>query len=241
MKKVLIPLVFLGFCLIFSSCTFFKISDENKLYGDEKTTLKAEGEPVSKVYDLKSFSAIDCSIVCDIIYTQGSDRVEIKAPENVLEKIEVDVDEGGLLNVSLNGYKYRDNRGKNKITLLVSSTVLDNVTIRGAADFSAPEGIRGETFSFEIKGAGDADIDGLEVETANFGVKGAGDISVERLNCKSLSLVVSGAGDCEFSGSAEAADINVSGAGDVDISELNTSSLQTNISGVGTIHRPDGK
>lgn len=243
MKRFLVFLVFCGaFASVYPSCTFFKVTDKSILQGGEeiRTVLKAEGESVSKVYALNSFSAIDCGTVCDIVYTQGPDKVELKAPENILEKIVVDVDESGVLSVNfVEGFRYSDNHKKTKITLIVSSPVLEDVIIRGAADFKVPEGIKGGSFSLEVRGAGDVDIAGLDVSKADFIIKGAGDIDVEDLSCEEFDLDISGAGDCEISGTAEKGSIKVSGAGDVDVTELKVGSLQSEVHGVGTIHRPN--
>jgi len=238
MKMFLSSLVLLSLPLL-SSCTFFSVTNENEIFGN-RPRLKAEGEQLTKVYPVGDFSSIDCGIVCDVRYTQSSAKVELNAPENIHEEVSLSVDEDGVLSVSFRNRWYTDSSLKGKICLTVSSEKLDSVSIRGAATFTAPQGIKGENFYMSVSGAGDVYIDGLEMAgDAKFGISGAAKMDVDELSCKNLKVNVSGAGDCEFSGRAEEGDVSVSGAGDVDLRELDVpGEFRTHSSGASRIRAP---
>ena len=143
--------------------------------------------------------------------------------------------ENGTLQIKSNAGRIRNLK---KITINVSSPVLEELNFNGAVDFNAPEGITALDFNAVVNGAGDIDIKGLKADNASLIVNGAGDATIKDLDCESISVAINGAGDAVLSGRAGRAGLSIAGAGDIDARELNCSDIDTKVRGVGSIRKP---
>ena len=226
------------------SCRFVHVSDElNEKAIQQGFSWKGEasGERITasdnyitQYETTGEFHAITCNLPGDVIYTPGECAVSINAPDNVLELVTVR-NENGTLQIKANAGRIRNLK---KITINVSSPVLEELNFNGAVDFNAPEGITALDFNAVVNGAGDIDIKGLKADNASLIVNGAGDATIKDLDCESISVAINGAGDAVLSGRAGRAGLSIAGAGDIDARELNCSDIDTKVRGVGSIRKP---
>ena len=226
------------------SCRFVHVSDElNEKATQQGFSWKGEasGERITasdnyitQYETTGEFHAITCNLPGDVIYTPGECAVSINAPDNVLELVTVR-NENGTLQIKSNAGRIRNLK---KITINVSSPVLEELNFNGAVDFNAPEGITALDFNAVVNGAGDIDIKGLKADNASLIVNGAGDATIKDLDCESISVAINGAGDAVLSGRAGRAGLSIAGAGDIDARELNCSDIDTKVRGVGSIRKP---
>lgn len=226
------------------SCRFVHVSDElNEKAIQQGFSWKGEasGERITasdnyitQYETTGEFHAITCNLPGDVIYTPGECAVSINAPDNVLELVTVR-NENGTLQIKSNAGRIRNLK---KITINVSSPVLEELNFNGAVDFNAPEGITALDFNAVVNGAGDIDIKGLKADNASLIVNGAGDATIKDLDCESISVAINGAGDAVLSGRAGRAGLSIAGAGDIDARELNCSDIDTKVRGVGSIRKP---
>lgn len=236
MKRTISILLSIAALAAASSCTFVRFND--KAFSSAKgDVVKASSESSTNTYTVPQFTGIEAHIAADIIYnmTGGDPTVTVEAPENYLEHLVFDV-EDGVLKV-----EFDDNRkysSSSKIRITASSATLESLTISGAGDFKSLAGIDAESMKVVIIGAGDVDIDGLrctgDVEVS---VSGAGDIDMRGLSCRNAKVVVTGAGDVDLAGKADSADLSIAGAGDIDIRELDVENVSSSVAGVGKIRR----
>jgi hypothetical protein len=230
--------------LSLSSCRFVHVSDElnekaieqgfnwNGESSGERIT--ASDNYITQYETTGEFHAITCNLPGDVIYTPGECAVSINAPDNVLEHVTVR-NENGTLQIKSNAGRIRNLK---KITINVSSPVLEDLSFNGAVDFKAPEGITALDFNAVVNGAGDIDIKGLKADNASLVVNGAGDATISELDCENITVAINGAGDAVLSGRASRAGLSIAGAGDIDARKLECSDIDTKVRGVGSVRKP---
>lgn len=244
MKKILPLLLAAATLITLPSCRFIRVSDEfnNTLLesgfdmtGDSSgERITASDNYITREAMAGDFHSLSCNLPGEVIYTPGDCAVSIYAPDNVMERVSVS-NENGTLVIKSNLGRIRNLK---KITINVSSPVLESVVFNGAVDFSAPDGITALNFDATVNGAGDININGLQANEAGFTVNGAGDATIGGIDCDALLVSINGAGDASLSGKAGRADLSISGAGDIDARSLECSDISSKIRGMGGIKRP---
>lgn len=228
MKKYITILSVMMLALSVSSCKFVRINvpaDFVRIGGENSS----EG---AMTFAPGAFNAMDIQVPADIHYYQNEDEpsVSILAKQSVLDAISVKVEDSVLVvtcdKAIING----------KVDIAVNSASLSAIKVSGAADFEALNGIKADSFSIDVNGAGDILIHGLKANDVAFTVKGAGDLEVQELDCHDLGVLIQGAGDVVLVGKAETADMLIQGAGDIDAEGLECNHLTKDIQGIGKIH-----
>ena len=230
--------------LILPSCRFISVSEEAKeeLKNNFSMNGESSGERIiaSDNYITRNdvtgeFSALECNLPGDVIYTPGDCAVSIYAPDNILDIVTVR-NQNGTLEIKTNTSRIRNLK---HVKINISSPVLENVVFNGAVDFNAPQGITALDFRATVNGAGDIDINGLQSSKAALIVNGAGDATISGIDCDDLQVAIAGAGDAIVSGRVSGkANLSISGAGDIDARELQCTDIDTKVRGVGSVKRP---
>ena len=230
--------------LILPSCRFISLSEEAKeeLKNNFSMNGESSGERIiaSDNYITRNdvtgeFSALECNLPGDVIYTPGECAVSIYAPDNILDIVTVR-NQNGTLEIKTNTSRIRNLK---HVKINISSPVLENVVFNGAVDFNAPQGITALDFRATVNGAGDIDINGLQSSKAALIVNGAGDATISGIDCDDLQVAIAGAGDAIVSGRVSGkANLSISGAGDIDARELQCTDIDTKVRGVGSVKRP---
>ncbi|MCR4860214.1 MAG: DUF2807 domain-containing protein [Bacteroidales bacterium] len=245
MKKISILLAAAAL-LTLPSCRFIKVSDEikqeikdnitvNYNNGDsDAESITPSDNIISRDFVSGDFQSLRCNVPGDIRYTPGDCAVSVSGPDNVLSHLLVQ-NENGALVIKFDGVRVRNLKN---LKIDLSSPVLEDLTVNGAADFDAPQGISSLDFSAVVNGAADLDIQGLKTGKARIVVNGAGDAEINGIDCEELVVSINGAGDAEVSGHARKADLSISGAGDIDASSLKADEFNSKVRGIGQISRP---
>lgn len=230
--------------LTLPSCRFISLSEEAKeeLKNNFSMNGESSGERIiaSDNYITRNdvtgeFSALECNLPGDVIYTPGDCAVSIYAPDNILDIVTVR-NQNGTLEIKTNTSRIRNLK---HVKINISSPVLENVVFNGAVDFNAPQGITSLDFRATVNGAGDIDINGLQSSKAALIVNGAGDATISGIDCDDLQVAIAGAGDAIVSGRVSGkANLSISGAGDIDARELQCTDIDTKVRGVGSVKRP---
>ena len=229
--------------LFLPSCRFIHVSDELNekalqegfsWNGESSKSITASNNYITREEVTGEFHSLSCNLPGDVIYTPGDCAVKINAPDNVLDCVTV-TNENGTLQIKSNLGRIRNLK---KITVTVSSPVLESVNFNGAVDFNAPQGITALRFDAIVNGAGDIEIDGMQASDVSVTVNGAGDATISGIDCENLSVSINGAGDAKVSGKAGSAELAISGAGDIDARELDCEDINSKVRGVGSINRP---
>lgn len=221
-----------------ASCKFVRVSGTMVEEAQQEEQTKSNMTMYTRDLPIEDFHSLSIKGFFEIKYVSGQTGMQVKGPEDLVGRIQID-NTDGLLSISLPENGKRMN-GKNKITLRLSSPVLNGVEIKGAADFEA-KNIVARDFAVDIKGAGDLEVDGLQANTVNVLVEGAGDVEIENLRCDDLMVEINGAGDCDVSGYALKSRAVLKGAGDINFYALETEDFTYEVKGIGDIKRPKGK
>ena len=244
MKKIFTFCMAAALLLPLSSCRFIHVNDEILQEMEDSgitfpgqssgESITASDNIITKDQVTGDFHSLVCNLPGDVVYTPGECAVSITAPDNVLEHVTIR-NENGTLDIRSNLGHIRNLK---KITVNLSSPVLENVTFNGAVDFNAPKGITALDFTATVNGAGDMDIEGLSAGKASLTVNGAGDANISKLDCDAIEVSINGAGDAVLGGKAGRADLAISGAGDIDARELDCPDINSKVRGVGSIRKP---
>lgn len=224
-------------CALVASCNFVpkdiaaEISEELRDELDLEV-VEASNTYVTKTYELDVFDRIECSFPCEIIYTQGPQSVKLSVPDNIVNKIAVEV-EDGLLKV----YATSNLRRVNDVKLFVSAMSLKAFTANGAVDFETKGEFVAENFKIVANGASEIDIERITAGTLTIDVNGAADADINNIDCVKLDVYIKGAGECDLSGRAKEAFVSVSGAANVDVSDLHAEVFNKSVKGAGSIER----
>jgi len=241
MKRITLYALAVVALLTLPSCRFITLSDElakdinTEINGtDSGERLTASDNFITREDVTGDFHSITSNLPAEIIYTPGDCGVTLYGPDNVLDLITV-TNENGRLNIKVSNQRIRNLK---KLVVNVSSPVLEELTINGASDFKAPQGVTALDFKLTVNGAGDIEIKGLKADSVKCSVNGAGDADIHSLDCEQLNLSINGAGDATLSGKAVSADLSISGAGNIDAKDLDCNDIKTRVRGIGSISKP---
>jgi len=165
--------------------------------------------------DVDGFNAIEFAGFGDVKIVQGDEYdVELSGPTDLVERITTEV-HGDTL------YIGRDSKWE----LWILGTGNRQVDIA----ITVPE-----LEKIKVEGAGVVNIDGLEGESFEFDLSGAGELRGKDLNLTELVVDMSGAGSATLSGVAQTQQVVISGAGEYDAKELKSRKTSVDMSGAGS-------
>ena len=192
----------------------------------------------TKTFDFKGFTAIASNSIIDVEYTQspGFTKVEVSAPENLMQYVRLNVD-NGTLNINFESFSGKNFSGSYKIIAKISAPSVNVFTTNGTGDITLRNALNASK-DIKLTTNGTGDITGPTVvcgylETS---VNGTGDIEIVSATCSTINANLSGTGDIEMK-SLKSTDTKLSlhGTGDIEIKTVSTKSLNANLSGTGDI------
>lgn len=153
---------------------------------------------VTKKVNVGSFNAISTSSSVDVIYTQssGGQDVEIYAPDNLVDYIDVRV-EGGVLKV---GFKSPRNNfsinGKHKKEVRVSAPAVNSLKASSSGDIIIKNGLK-TSGKVTVKASSSGDVTGSIISCDDFAAtaNSSGDVILEKVSCTNFSADASSSGD----------------------------------------------
>jgi len=185
------------------------------------------GHAATETRAVGEFSRVELSGAADVETSIGPvQSVEVTLDDNLLPLIETKVDSGTL---RINSTKNYNTSLGLKVKIVAPS--FEGFTVSGAANLHAV-GLAGKTFSLNISGAGNADLQG-SVDALEVHVSGAAKIRTFGLTAKQVKIDLSGAGNAQVT-ATESLDATVSGAGYVQYRGHPTKVTQ-NVSGAGSV------
>jgi hypothetical protein len=185
------------------------------------------GHAVTEPRAVGAFSRVDLSGAADVEVSIGPvQSVEVTLDDNLIPLVETKV-EGDTLKID-STQSYNSSLGL-KIKIVAPS--LEGFAVSGAANLHAV-GLAAKTFSLDISGAGNADLQG-SVDALDVQVSGAAKIQANDLTAKQVKVDLSGASSAEVC-ATESLDATVSGAGSVQY-RGHPAHITQNISGAGSV------
>ena len=140
---------------------------------------------VTKKVNVGSFNAISTSSSVDVIYTQssGGQNVEIYAPDNLVDYIDVRV-EGGVLEV---GFKSPRNNfsinGKHKKEVRVSAPAVNSLKASSSGDIIIKNGLK-TSGKVTVKASSSGDVTGSTISCDDFAATANSSGEIGRASCR---------------------------------------------------------
>lgn len=221
-----------------------------------QTFITPSSKTVKRTLTVEAFNKLEVASIFEVVYEQASDnsyRVEVSAPDNLMQYVSVQVRREKLY---LTFDRHISINGKSDIKVVVKSPVLKDVELEGASSFKASKiNIPGVKFELEASSASTVKIDNLkainvEIEASGASnievgkieatqteveAKGASDVKLKNVSGNSLTAQASGASKIIVSGNVSQAALRASGASDVTASGLKAGSGSLKASGASNI------
>lgn len=231
MKKITNKLLFSGLAVIFvllvggTIASFYALRD-NKTNDAKDETQKVENR------SMELFDAIENNGMCNIVYVQSEkSAVEISAPENYIDRIKTDVDDG-VLCIDISGRLRRNS--DTKINIKVYSPACKSIKNEGVGNITC-DSLRADTLIVKNEGVGSIELSKLSVSCLKADNEGVGKISVEVLDANYIRLDNEGVGSVCVSGKAEIAKLINEGVGSIDATELDCEDVGFSNEGLGKV------
>lgn len=188
--------VFISFLLIcFSSLNAAEVTVKNDLKGFDKIRIDEVG------------------IEMDVV-VGGDFSIEIEGDQELVEYLLFRVRGDKLVIYKDGSRKIWDRAGTDSPKVTITMPKFTGLDLRGAVDASI-KGIDSEEVEFDLKGAGNIELQG-KCDWLILDFKGAGNIEAEELQCKQVEVNLKGAGNIEVFAS-EKVDADISGMGNIEI------------------------
>ncbi len=198
---------------------------------------------MAKIEDrhITGFHAVDVGGSFDVYITQGSsESVKVEAPDEIIDHIITEVDNGVLkiYNKNDRNFHWGDLFGNHKkIVVYVAAKDLNAIAVSGSGDVFFKEGIRTNSLRLRVSGSGDM-YGRVEVKNLESGISGSGDVKLVG-RAESSAVNVSGSGDFEARGLVTVNTlVHVSGSGDASVNA--SGSISASVSGSGDVRYTGG-
>lgn len=230
--------------------------------GCQNKQIKASDKYISKEIKSTGFNALKVSGSPQVEYTvskDGSSKITVYAPDNVMEYLDVRVEHNTLvvkydrmINIVFNN--------KNKVRVVASSptikaAILDgsgdiilknNITtdemalkLNGSGDIRTEDIVVSGSFKAELNGSGDIKMNGsIKAETVEIRLRGSGDVDAKNGVLATSGIVqLEGSGDIKLEGAVQMEKIEVAlrGSGDLLVKGIDTHSVKASLHGSGDV------
>ena len=193
------------------------------------------GVPETVTYDFDSFDEVDISSSFEarITIADGPPTVEVTVDDNLVDKLDVEVDNDEL-NVGFDGWDNIDTNVDPIVVITMPSVV--GLDLSGAS-FAEVDGVDSSALSVSLSGASNATIDG-SVDTLKVDGSGASHISVEGTTDE-LNVELSGASSADLTtAEVRIATVDLSGSSNAEFASLDE--LRGEMSGASSSGVPNG-
>lgn len=188
-------------------------------------------ETATEQFDLGPFDAVRIDAPFDVTIRQGdTQRVEIEAPESVLDDLVVEVDDGELT-IDIDRSMLRIGGGD----LIASITVTDLTAIHasGASDVVVPS-IDVDTLDLDGGGASSISVSGT-IDALDLHLSGASNADMAGTAVSSATVDLSGASSADFGDDVAEIEGDISGASSLDVDRA--TNVRVDTSGASSIDR----
>ncbi len=213
---------------------------------------------VTKKVKVGKFDGISTATSMDVVYTQtsGSQDIEVYAPDNLMEYVKVEVEDGVLIVKFQSKEKSLNIRGKHETEVRVSAPAVHALYASSSGDIVLKSGLQTQgqvimksSSSGDIEG-GDVICDELILEASSSGdvtlgeveclsleaaSSSSGDVSVRELKAETVEADASSAGDIKLAGECRSAKFSASSSGDVEAKNLKADKVVAKASSAGDV------
>ena len=188
------------------------------------------GKVIEEVRPVTGFGGLVVNGPVDVqLKGSSTERVTVRADDNILPLIETRIEDGKLVVGTTRGASFRT---RNPLRVTVEFTSMSVLAVNGSGDVRADR-LRAQLLDVTIRGSGDVAIDAVESDAvallivgsgdftasgraASLGVSvsGSGDVNTENLVARDVGILISGSGDAKVH-ATETLQVTIAGSGDV--------------------------
>lgn len=243
----------ISMAMVLCSCTI-SVSSE------AKEGIKPSKNYITQKVKVDHFEGISTSTSIDVVYTQttGETSVEIYAPDNLMEYVKVETEEG-MLKIGFQSKEKRKGlniRGSHETKVYVSAPAVHTLLASSSGDIVLKNGLQYtgkvimetsssgdiegenvvcETLDIEASSSGDIDLGKVECASLVVEASSAGDISIKGLKAETVNAEASSSGDVSLSGACHSAKFEASSAGDIEADDLKAEKVKAEASSAGDV------
>jgi hypothetical protein len=219
-------------------------------HGDE-----GGGPTVSRNYQVGSFQEVELAGHYDVqIHTGGPVSVSATGPENVLNRLKVEVD-GNKLTIhpeNNHGWFHFGYHRSEPVHVTVTVPTLTGATLAGSGSINVDK-LQGGSFEGTVAGSGQLNVTSVDVQqlklsiagsgsakagqgkaqSANYDIAGSGDVDAGAVQTQQVKVSIAGSGGVKANATATA-DVDIMGSGDVNIT--GGAKCTVNKAGSGNVH-----
>jgi hypothetical protein len=188
------------------------------------------GKIITENRNVSDYDKIDVAGSFEVILVKGKEgAISIKADENLMEYIEIEVKNGNLKIQPEKGYQLRSTK---TIIITVPYEMIETFSLAGSGNVSSADVLNATDLNLNLAGSGEID---LPVSTKNLTshIAGSGNIKLSG-NSDVFRCEIAGSGNLEGDDlKATASHINIAGSGNVKIHAV--SEIHANIVGSGDV------
>lgn len=173
-------------------------------------------QEITETRDLTGFDRIRIdNMGIELEIFAGEDfEVEIEGSEVNVQSLRTKVSKNQLVIYPIDDKKRWGRRGNSGLSVVIRMPKFTGLDLRGAVDAEI-EGVNSEEIEFDIKGAGNIEVEGT-CGTLTIDFKGAGNLEADDLECKIVDVDLKGAGKIEVYASEEV-NAEISGMGTIEV------------------------
>lgn len=201
-------------------------------------TITASKKYVTKSVNVGNFKAITTTSSVDVEYTPSPvKKVEIYAPDNVIQFVDVNVS-GSTLKV---GYKSKSRnlniRGKYKTVVRVSGPGVTAFTTLSSGDIDIKSALETTSkITFTTSSSGDIDATSVKCATISATTQSSGDIDIDKATCTKLIATTRSSGDIKIAKASCTNLIATTGSsGDIEIDGITANTVEATTQSSGDI------
>ena len=158
---------------------------------------------ITKKVKVGDFDGISTATSIDVVYTQtsGMQDIEVYAPDNLMEYVKIEVEEG-VLKVKFqskeNPFNGINIRGKHQTEVRVFAPAIHTLRASSSGDIMLKNGLQTQG-QVTMKSSSSGDIEGGEVVCDELiaSASSSGDVILDKVECRSANLSASSSGDVE--------------------------------------------
>jgi len=189
---------------------------------------KGSGIETSSKRETAAFSRVDLRGDADVSIVAGRARsVTVRGDDNLIDRVKTKV-EGDTLVISTRSY-----RSEIGMSVEIGAPALNGVELGGSGAIDVHK-LSGASFSADLSGSGDLEIDG-KVDELELDISGSGETWLDNISANDIRLGIGGSGDISASGTTDSLELDIPGSGEAQLDHLAALTAQVDISGSGDV------
>ena len=181
-----------------------------------RTQAQDGGPTVQRNYQVGGFQSIEVAGPYEVeVRTGGAPSVSANGPEELIERLVVEVRGGRLLIHPRKENGVNWSSSKETARIQVTAPMLRAAAIAGSGGIRVDK-VSGDSFEGSIAGSGDLRLESINVQSLKLAIGGSGDVEARSGQARNVEYSIAGSGAIDAQGvRADTASVSIAGSGSV--------------------------